>query len=303
MYSYATWTEGGGQGKTSTAAALARAHVEQGLDTLVFDMDGQKGGFTSCYGLLEDYSTPSGDTVVDFLAGAESDDISDLIRTREGIDIVPRSPDMRDLDDELYHKGGPRQREVPDEQLRRVIEDYNLYEQYDMLITDVPGGIDKADVRNGLYATRNVLVPFNPSPKGELNLDGIVEVLYRYERRKDIDIGVIGLLPYNINEQLKVTKEVWENLDTRLEKYQAEADRTIPLAPVRIGERKALVDGAWNNGQSVFEFVDNQSRPSQRNKQTLRDFEKLADYALYQLSGGEHGGKPESPDPINGGTA
>lgn len=293
MYSYTVWTEGGGEGKTVLAAGLAKAHVEQGYDVLAVDMDGQKGGLSSWYGLLNKDKTPNGDSIVEFLADAAEDDFEDLIQTVEGIDFVPSSRRLRDLDTAIYRIGGPRQQEVPDQQLRRLIEQEELYNDYDVMIIDVPKEVHES-TKNALYATRNVLVPIKLGPKGEFSVDGIVENLHSYELRKQIEIGVIGMVANDVNMQLRETQVSLANLKRRLEQYEEQADRKVPLVPIVFGHRESLFKEAWREQVSPQKyFNEHRDRQRDREKETIESFTKLSEYVLYQLSAGEEGSIPE----------
>jgi chromosome partitioning protein len=293
MYSYCLWTEGGGQGKTTIASGLVKAHVENGHRTLAVDLDGQKGGLSACYGLLNEEKTPNGETIVDFLADKAKDDLDELIRTREGIDFIPSTRQLRDLNEALYRIGGPRQKEVPDEQLRRIIEEYDLYKKYDVMVIDVPGGIDSVTTKNGLFAGRNVLVPTELNPKGVLSVDGLVENLYAYEQRKALEIGIVGLLPNEVNEQRNVVKKYRNEMQDRLDRYEEEAGRSIQLIPFNIGQRGALFEGAWDLESSPFRYHELDDRQPERNAQTLETLSALSDYVMYQLSNGQEGSLPD----------
>ncbi|ERJ07472.1 Spo0A activation inhibitor protein [Halorhabdus tiamatea SARL4B] len=293
MHSFTTWTEGGGEGKTWTTIGTARSLVDKGYDVLVVDMDGQKGGFSSWLGLLNDDKTPSGDSIVDFLADNNEDPIQDLIRTREGIDVIPSSRQLRDLNEALYRLGGPRQQEVPDEQLRRVVEENQLYEDYDVMIVDVPKEVEDA-TKNALFATRNVLVPLNPGPKGEYSVDGIVENLASYEQRKQLDIGTIGVVPNDVDKQLNETTKSLGLLTQRIDVYEEQADRTVPIAPVAFAHRESLIKESWRAEVSPHEYHrEHRERQRANEAETLENFDKLAEFLLYQLSGGDLGSLPE----------
>lgn len=297
MYSYTTWTEGGGEGKTWLSVGVSRALADQGYDVLVVDMDGQRGGLSSWLGLLDEDRTENGDTLVQFLADTNGDDISDLIQSTEGIDVIPSTRQLRDLGEALYRLGGPRQQEVPDQQLRRVIEDNGLYNEYDVLIVDVPKEVEEA-TKNALYATRNVLVPLNPGPKGEYSVDGIVENLASYEERKQIDIGVLGVVANNATKRLNETEVSLNELRNRIEAYADQTARTVPLAPVVFGQREALLKESWRAEVSPHEYHQSHRERQRDNEQeTIENFSRLAKYVLYQLSGGEEGELPDQ-DPL-----
>lgn len=293
MYSLTVWTEGGGIGKTTITTSLAREFADAGLNTLVFDFDGQKGGLTANFGLLDSRETSSGDTVVDFLADNASDPFEELIQTREGVDIVPNHRLVRDLENEIKLRGGPRQREVPDEQLRRFIEEEELYKDYDILLVDVPKKVESANTRNALFATRNVLIPMELDFKSQVGVDGIIETLHRYEERKQIDVGVLGVVFNKVRANRTETKQSRAELEQHRKAYREKAGRTVPVSPIAIGNREALVKESMRSGRSLQQCIEDDERPADRNIQTRKKLPKLADWVLYQVSGGEDGEVPE----------
>jgi cellulose biosynthesis protein BcsQ len=287
MLSVTAWSHNGGQGKTSTAQGVAVTLADLGYDVLVVDMDGQRGGLSSFFGLLHgEEVTDVGDDLVDHLAATNDGDIRELIRTREGVDILPSTRRFKEFD--RYLSRGPRfVQDSPDEQLRRVIEENELYKEYDVLLVDTKAGTNTIHSRNALFAARNVLVPFQANRKGKLGLDDVVESILHYEEAKRIEIGVAGILPYGVDMNRNAAERTREELETRLEAYEQQADRPIPVPPVVIGDRQALIENAHDAGRSWVTHVNEMDRVSDRYVEMAEKFEELSQWLMHQLSDGE----------------
>lgn len=293
MYSFTVWSEGGGHGKSTISGGLAKGLERLDLDVLLVDLDGQKGCVSALYGLLNDTETEQGNSLIEFLADTADEDIRNLIKTKNGVDVLPSTPKLRDADQAIYKLGGPRQQEVPDEQLRRIIKESELYKDYDVMVVDVPKDINTA-TKNGLFATRNVLMPAKPAEKGKLSLDGFIENLHQYQRRKRLDdFGIVALVLNKVSDSLNISDEYRALLDDRREVYAEEAGFEFPLCPIEIRYLEALIEGAWAAHTDPFTFYLNEKeRQYDTDREVLHRFDLLAEYVLYHLSGGEQGRIP-----------
>jgi chromosome partitioning protein len=294
MYSYTPYNEGGGDGKTTLAANLSVAHARNGNDVLVVDLDGQKGGLSSHFGLLQEDETQNGDTIIDFLCKEHEDSLDDLIRTREGVDIIPSTRQLRDFNAAIEYFGmnNPELKKNKQKLLRQLVVRENLHQRYDFLIVDVPKEVE-LPTQNALYATRNILIPMMVSRKSNLNLEGVVENVLSMEREHDIEIGFIGVVPNDTNDRLKYYKKEIKRLRTRLDTFEQEANKTVPIAPHNISERDALFEGAWSEEESAFKFFEEtKDRQDSRSERTLNKIQRLEKWIRYQLSGGDEGEIP-----------
>lgn len=289
MHAYAVWTEGGGSGKTTSTAALAHHHAANGLDVLVVDLDGQKGGLTYRLGLRGQTQTANGFDGLDFLTAQSDDPLDELIAETEGFDVLPHSPRYRDLEQQVARWAeNAHIQKYPHKALRALIEREELHTEYDLLLTDVPGGIDNTSSRMGIFTVRNILIPFKPSKKGIYNLDGVVETITNLKEEYQIPIGVVGVLPYHVKNQRKAAQESQHLLKTRLETYVDKFELSIPVINGSIGEREALIDNSWGSG-SIVQHVKDQSRTPDRYQKTINTYEQIADEVLYRISGGKRG--------------
>jgi len=99
----------------------------------------------------------------------------DLIQSVEGIDIIPEHNTLADLSDHL-NREQQKATDLGDSyniyaQLRRVLDEADVPDRYDVLICDPPA-TESDHLYNAIYATRNLLIPVEPSWKGQASIDG-----------------------------------------------------------------------------------------------------------------------------------
>ncbi|UTF55882.1 ParA family protein [Natronosalvus rutilus] len=282
MIPYTVWSEAGGVGKTTFTVNLARAHVEQGNRVLAIDMDPQDGGLTHHFGVDDDKANSEVDNLVLHMIGRPRGPFEEIVRTSEGVDIVP-SHNMLGTLDELLTKAADLEEDTnPDpnyvfekeKQLRRVLIDAGVPTEYDVILIDPPAS-EGQHLYNAVYATSNLLIPFEPSPKGEKSVDGLRDVIKGLEAElEDIDVGVLGAVP----NKVKGT-----NVNQKYIALLEEED--IPIAPVTIGERGSMLGDAWDNQVSVYELDANDDYRDLRDyeRPTLEKFDELAAYLEKQF--------------------
>ena len=140
------------------------------------------------------------------MIGRPRGSFDDLVRTSEGIDVVPshnmlgRLSDLLGKAEELEEdmNPDPNYEFEKEKQLRRVLVDAGVPSEYDVLIIDPPAS-EGQHLYNAVYATSNLLIPFEPSPKGEKSVDGLRDVVTGIEDELgDIDVGVLGAVPNKV---------------------------------------------------------------------------------------------------------
>ncbi|WP_226042718.1 ParA family protein [Natrinema sp. DC36] len=286
MIPYTVWSEAGGVGKTTLVANLSRAHVNRGQKVLVIDMDPQDGGLTHHFGLDDDKGSADADNLVMHMIGRPRGDFGDLVRSSEGVDVIPSHNMLGTLDDLLSKAQELEEDTNPDpeyefekeRQLRRVLVDAGVPSEYDVIMIDPPAS-EGQHLYNAVYATGNLLIPFEPSPKGERSVQGLRDVINGFEDELgDIDVGVIGTVP----NKLSGTNINQKYLD-------ALKDEGLPIAPVSIGERGSMLGEAWDNQVSIYELAENDSYRDLRDYEqpTIEKFDELAEYITEQFAATE----------------
>ncbi len=282
MLSYTVYSEAGGVGKTSLTANIAKGHERAGLDVLVVPLDPQDGNFSRLFDVDGDRTDSSVDSLVRHLVDNPAGDFDDLVRTAEGIDIIPEHNTLSDLSDHLAREKS-RAEDFGDAyniyaQLRRVLSENDVPERYDVLICDPPA-TESDHLYNAIYATRNLLIPFESSAKGEASVEGLEQLATNFADQLNIDVGVLGAVPIGY----KGTKDQREILDG-----------VSFEVPEVIGDRTSMMEGCWRHQCSAFEFVRTQ-RSTRRDYEveTLAKFDRIARFI--ETQGGIEAPNPPEP--------
>ncbi|WP_128904770.1 ParA family protein [Halorubrum amylolyticum] len=265
MLAYTVYSEAGGVGKTSLAANTAIAHQRAGLDVLVVPLDPQDGDLSRLLGVDTDRADAGADSLVRHMVGSPRGPFEDLIETAEGIDIIPEHNSLSDLTQHLDRE----QKKAEDfgdaynvhAQLRRVLGEAGVPEKYDILICDPPA-TEGSHLYNAIYATRNLLLPIEPSAKGQAAVEGLEELATNFADQLNIDVGVLGAVPIGF----KGTRDQEEMLGT------------IPYeVPEVIGDRTSLMEGCWRQQCSAFKYVQtHRNRRRDYEVETLAQFDRIA---------------------------
>jgi len=266
MLAYSTYSEAGGVGKTTVAANLAVAHARAGIKPLVVPLDPQDGDLSRLFGVDKD-RTESVDNIVRHMIRRPKGDFSDLIKTVEGVDIIPEHNMLSDLAD--YLRREKEQAEAMGEafgmhsQLLRVLQEAGVPENYDVLICDPPA-TEGPHLYNAIHATRSLVIPVEPSAKGRAAVEGLEALVAGLESQLDLDVGVLAAVPIGFK-------------DTR--DQRAILEEIQYSKPETIGERASLMEGCWMQQCSAFRYV-REFRNRQRDYEidTLAQFDRLARY-------------------------
>ncbi|MFC5973568.1 ParA family protein [Halomarina salina] len=283
MLAYSTYSEAGGVGKTTTAANLAVAHARAGLKPLVVPLDPQDGDLSRLFG-VDDERTEPVDNLVRHMIRRPKGEFTDLIRTVEGVDVVPEHNMLSDLSTFLQRE--KEQAEAMGEaygmhaQLLRVLREAGIPDEYDVLICDPPA-TEGPHLYNAIHATRSLVIPVEPSAKGRAAVEGLEALVAGFEDQLEIDVGVLAAVPVGFKD----TRDQRTVLD--------EIEYAIPEV---FGERASLMEGCWMQQCSAFRYV-REFRDRQRDyeRETLAQFDRLARY-LEREVGLEAPNPPEPGD-------
>jgi cellulose biosynthesis protein BcsQ len=262
MLAYTVYSEAGGVGKTTLAANLAKAEVRADRDVLVVDLDTQAASISH----LLDVSPDRGDRLRRDITGEPGCDRQNLIETSEGIDVMTarnvfeyaarQRPHQTQPGTDLGHSWESSRR------LLGVLGD--VEKRYDTLIVDPPASADSA-LRNAIYTTRHVVIPFEPSGKGYESVQGLARVITDLKTELSIDVNALALVPnrYNgLKDQDRLLDELredgWE-------------------LPAIFRERASLLEGCWSEQCTAFTYVDeHRDRTREHELETLEKFDDLA---------------------------
>jgi cellulose biosynthesis protein BcsQ len=271
MLAYSTYSEAGGVGKTTTAANLAVAHARAGLKPLVVPLDPQDGDLSRLFG-VDDKRTDTVDNLVRHLIRRPKGEFDNLLRTVEGVDIVPEHNMLSDLAEYLQREKD--QAEAMGEafgmhaQLLRVLREAGVPDEYDVLICDPPA-TEGPHLYNAIHATRSLVIPVEPSAKGRAAVEGLESLVAGLQNQLEVEVGVLAAVPVGF----KNTRDQ----QTILEEIQ------YPV-PEIVGERASLMEGCWMEQCSAFEYVrEHRSRRRDYELETLAQFDRLARYLERQV--------------------
>lgn len=283
MLAYTTYSEAGGVGKTTTAANLARAHARAGLNVLVIGLDPQEGDISNLLGADDERQEPV-DNLVRHMIRRPNGTFAGLIRQVEGFDIIPEHNMLGNLPNFLRRE--KEQAENLGEafgmntQLLRVLQDADVNDKYDVLIVDPPA-TEGQHLYNAVAATRSLVIPVEPSAKGQQSVKGLENLVQGLEEELDIEVGVLAAVPIgfkNTSDQQDVLADI---------EYGT---------PVVIGDRTSLMEGCWKQQCTAFDYVRvHRNRRRDYELETLAHFDKLARY-LEDKVGIEAPNPPEPSD-------
>lgn len=264
MLAYATYSEAGGVGKTTTAANLAVAHARAGLKPLVVPLDPQDGNLSRLFGVDKQRTEPI-DNIVRHMIRREKGDFQDLIRTVEGVDIVPEHNMLSDLGEYLQREKD--QAEAMGEafgmhaQLLRVLREADVPSEYDVLICDPPA-TEGPHLYNAINATRSLVIPVEPSAKGRAAVEGLENLVEGLEDQLEVSVGVLAAVPMGFKDT-RDQRTILEEID-------------YPIPEV-IGERASLMEGCWMEQCSAYRYIrEFRSRQRAYERETLAQFDRIA---------------------------
>ncbi|MEF8825863.1 MAG: ParA family protein [Halapricum sp.] len=289
MLSYTVYSEAGGVGKTTLSANLAVAHRRAGLDVLVVPLDPQDGDLSHLFAVDDDRSTEGIDHLVRHLIGRGKGDFYDLVRTAEGVDIIPEHNILEDLDAVLQEEQSQRDR-MGDSfnrftRLLHVLKENRVQERYDVLVVDPPASTGP-HLYNALTATRNLVLPIEPSGKGQASVAGMDDLVGNLEDQLDINIGVLAAVPNGV----KGTRDQADII--------AEIESRGFEVPVVIGDRTSLLEGCWRAQCSAYRYVrEHRSRRRDYEIETLAQLDELARFL--EAQGGIEAPNPPEPSDVD----
>lgn len=272
MLSYTVYSEAGGVGKTSMSANLAVAHARAGLDVLVVPLDPQDGSLSRLLGVDDDRADSEADNLVRHMVNSPRGQFDDLVRTSEGVDIIPEHNMLADLGTHLRREQQKAQ-DLGDAynvhaQLQRVLQTAGVGDEYDVLICDPPA-TEGHHLYNAIYATRNLVIPVEPSAKGEASVSGLEQLATNFADQLNIEVGVLMAVP----NRFSGTRDQQETID-----------EIAFETPEIIRERAAMLEGCWKQQCSAFTYVrEHRNQKRDYELETLAQFDRLARYLENQV--------------------
>jgi cellulose biosynthesis protein BcsQ len=268
MLAFTTYSEAGGVGKTTLAANLAKAEVRAGRDVLVIDLDPQDGSLSYLLDVGDQRDNSDVDTLVRHLVENPKGEFDDLVRMSEGVDVIPSHNQLEVLSKHLHRKQNEAadfgEQWDPNKQLLRVLKSAEVPSKYDTLIVD-PAATADEKLYNAVHATRNLVIPFEPTGKGAKSVEGLEGLASGLRENLDINVTVLAAVPMGYKD----TNDQRDML--------ADLEGRGFDVPVTIRERSSLLEGCWRQQCTAFRYVDeHRSRERDYELDTLAQFDELA---------------------------
>jgi cellulose biosynthesis protein BcsQ len=266
-----TYSEAGGVGKTTLAANLGVAETRAGRDVLAIDLDQQEGSLSYLLDVDDERDDDDADSLLRHMIDRPRGPFDDLIHTSEGVDIVPAHNTLALANKHLTK----RAEEAADfgesfnrnKQLLRVLREAGVPDDYDTLIVDPPASED-VKLYNSIHATRHIVLPFEPTGKGQQSVTGLHDIVGGLEGQLGIEVGVLAVIP----NRYKGTNDQ----EAAVAEFRAANDYPVPAT---FRERSSLFEGCWREQCSAFRYVEaHRNRERDYERETLDKLESLAEY-------------------------
>jgi len=218
----------GGVGKTTTTVNVAAAMQILGKKVMVIDMDHQ-AQTTYHFGINPNQVTES---IYDVLKGDK--EYTDIVVHRNGIDILPANPEMRNI--EFIP--------LPAKEflLKEALERENL-SGYDYVLIDCPPSLGVLTL-NAMAISEFILVPLQAQFLPFHGMYNLFEAVQMVKKRINRNIDVTGIIGTMYNPKKSINREVMEETEKRL---------PGKLFNTFIRENVALQEApSW--GKTIFEY-------------------------------------------------
>lgn len=239
---YSWWSESGGPGKTTNCVHTAAAMGRDGYDVLAVDLDNQRGGLTHYMGygeLTHDDGAMTETTIMDVMFGEATP--RDICVETPHFDLLPTHEDLTNFISRL--DSSPR-RGVDEFRVVRDMLD-TVEDDYDIIVIDCKATLDEL-VDNSLFATQNVMVPLELTPKGKASQEGLeATVTAMHDGFSDlgVEIAIAGCVPSRVGQA---------NI---FERYREQhQDDGVPVSPFAVPEH-SLLKYTWHHRMDLFSFI------------------------------------------------
>lgn len=222
----------GGTGKTTLAINLGVALASMDKKILLIDLDPQ-ANLTYSFGIHKPKNT-----IVEVLQGKQT--IQTILVKKEGLDVVPSSPLLADLEVSIINKIGREQ--LLSERIKGI-------EGYDYIFIDSPPALSLLTI-NSLTVANEILIPLQMEI---LSLQGLAQLLRTIDEvksvlNKNLKIGGIVVSMYDSRRRLssEVLNQIKNNLKERV--YNSVIRICVKIAEAPSFAKSILSYASYSNG-------------------------------------------------------
>jgi len=191
----------GGVGKSTITCNLAAISAEQGLNTLVVDLDPQGNSTRYLTGQSGDAFK---ETVSDFFDQTlnfsfYSKETSDFIHETpfKNLDIMPAHPELGELEGKLESRY----------KIYKLREAFDELDEYDAIYVDTPPALNFF-TRSALIAANNCLIPFDCDDFSRQALYSLLESVQEITMDHNKDLQVEGIVVNQFQSQANLPKQL-----------------------------------------------------------------------------------------------
>ena len=230
----------GGVGKTFISTNLAGGLADNGLDTLLIDLDPQ-GSLTANLGHGEAYMDPDVTSLDEILLNVKKWDTADeiIITDHEEFDLLPANATFSANRTPLDSSSNS------DERLDKVLQ--RLDHEYDYVIMDTPPSLD-AYTRNSIIASKQLVVPVSPIYEMIHSTNLLLEMIEEFELVHDIEIEYLACVLNAVN---------YSNLSTEDEEMIDWFWETFEEIGYELRERAAFDRSKWaDDADTIYSYEE-----------------------------------------------
>jgi len=238
----------GGVGKTTLAINLADALAARGNRVLLVDLD-QQGNATEGVGFKDAYESAT-DHVGSVLTDDDPIDVREVVRSRDGFDLLPAHVDLDSVEDRI------RNSTFGMLWVRRRIVEPLLEEAYDYVVIDSPPSLGPLSDA-ALIGAQNVVVPLLMS---EPSVSGF-ERMWEHQItpiRNEMEMELLAIVPNQLegdNEERRIIGDLEDSpFAGYLPTFARSAHFDDPDSPGPGIRKRIAFKRAWREGKTLREY-------------------------------------------------
>lgn len=194
----------GGVGKTTTAAALSKALADMNNRVLVLDLDPQSNLTENLGYRWEELPMTIHDSLLQVIRGRKSDAVDAILHHSNGVDVMPGSEYLSEIEAMLVVKTSKNRLTVLKEVLDEVKDDY------DYIVIDCPPNLGMLSII-ALAASDRVLVPMQPNPLDQTGIRSLTKQVEELNEEINPDLR-IGAIVFTRAKRIRIAQVIMDEV-------------------------------------------------------------------------------------------